>query len=185
MISLKQISLEYKTSALLGCIALILSFLTGLIAGISWSVVILRTFILMLVFAAIGYGAATVLKIFVPEVYNLLVTSSAQGPKETPAKQSVTEPAADGEAKSAPAEEEAAEIAAMPDISIAEAPAAESFKELEKENLAHFSTAKETGAVNTGAGKLGKHILEKEKLAKYEPKIMAQAVRTMMSKDGD
>jgi hypothetical protein len=57
------------------------------------------------------------------------------------------------------------------------------FSELEKEGLAHYSTASGATTVNTRSGKLGKHIMEKEKMAKYEPKIMAQAVRTMMSKD--
>ena len=57
------------------------------------------------------------------------------------------------------------------------------FTELEKEGLAHYSTASGGTSVNTGSGMLGKHILEKEKMAKYEPKIKAQAVRTMMSKD--
>jgi hypothetical protein len=183
MISLKNIHPEYKSTALVGFIALVLSFLTGFLAGIRWNVVVLRSFILMVVFAAIGFGAIVILRKFVPEIYDLLASTQR-------------EPELEEAGKDTGYAEEAGASAAVPDIDEegtarssgeAEAPAevaADEFKEIDKDALSRYSTAAGAGGpVNTGKGKLGKHILEKEKLAKYEPKIMAQAVRTMMFKD--
>jgi hypothetical protein len=181
MISLQKINLEYKSTALFGFIALILSFVIGFLTGIRWNIVLLRSIMLMIVFAAIGYGACVILRKFVPEVYEFMVSiasltgtggESVESNVET-AHDAVHDVAAESENREpAPVDEQNA------------APAVEDFKELDKEGLAHFSTASGGGsAVNTGAGKLGKHILQTEKLTKYEPKIMAQAVRTMMSKD--
>ena len=38
---------------------------------------------------------------------------------------------------------------------------------------------------NTEESKMGKHILVEEKRVKYEPKIVAEAIRTMISRDND
>jgi hypothetical protein len=179
MISIDKITIEYKSTALFGITALLLSFIIGIIAGVTWNIVILRSFVLAVVFAAIGYGTCLIFKRFVPELYQILASttlaSNGQGSHE--------------DATAVP-DHEAAQDASIGvdelDMSRAEEHAgapAETFKELDKEDLDRYSSSGGAGGVNTGAGKLGKHILEKEKLAKYEPKIMAQAVRTMMSRD--
>jgi len=185
MISLDKINIEYKSTALFGLAALFLSLLVGSLAGISWYIVILRSLVLMAVFAAIGFGICVILRKFVPEVYGFLASfQAAAGTDGEPGEERVIE-VADGEEPAYGGDEERAEAPAPPDA--AEGSHGEGFRELEKEGLAHYSTAPTgTGGgsgVHTPTGKLGKHIIEKEKLAKYEPKIMAQAVRTMMGKD--
>ena len=180
MISLQKINLEYKSTVLFGFIALVLSVIIGLLTGIRWNIVLLRSFILMILFAGIGFGVCAILRRFVPEVYDFMASLASVNA---------------GEDREEPDIEMASDVTHVPDAeteNIETAPvdkavvpsAADEFRELEKEELTHFTTASEGGtAVNTKAGKLGKHILETEKLTKYEPKIMAQAVRTMMSKD--
>ena len=181
MISLHKINLEYKSTALFGFIALILSFLIGFLTGVRWNIVLLRSVMLMAVFAAIGYGVCVILRMFVPEVYEFMTSIASLIGTGEESEDANVETAHDA-AHAVAAETEHRETAPVDEH--AAASAAEEFKEIDKEGLAQFSTASGGGnAVNTGAGKLGKHIMEKEKLAKYEPKIMAQAVRTMMSKD--
>lgn len=181
MISIRSISLGYKASAIFAVLALVLSLVTGFIAGIRWDVVLVRSVMLMALFAGIGFGISLIIQKFVPEVYQLLSSFAGARPETGAGEADIDLPvtgaeAAAGGETSLPEEGfEAGEMAAA-------TPPAE-FTELEKEGLAHYSTSAGGTSVNTKSGKLGKHILEKEKMAKYEPKIMAQAVRTMMSKD--
>ena len=181
MISLNKINIEYKSTVLFGFTALFLSFLIGILAGIRWNIIILRSILLMAVFAAIGFGVCIILRKFVPEVYGFLTAIPVLGMEEEPGEQPVIETPGDMETSYAGGEERAETVPMADGV---EAPLTDDFKELEKDGLTHYSTASGGGSgVHTASGKLGKHILEKEKLAKYEPKIMAQAVRTMMSKD--
>ncbi len=183
MISLQKINLEYKSTALFGFTALILSFIIGLITGIRWDIILLRSFILMVLFAGIGFGVCAILRRFVPEIYDFLVSMGSPNAGEDREEPDIELPR---DSAPAPAETDSSEnMEAAPAERAAEPPAADEFRELDKDGLTHFSTtpSDEGSAVNTKAGKLGKHILETEKLTKYEPKIMAQAVRTMMSKD--
>jgi hypothetical protein len=186
MISLNKITIEYKSTVLFGFTALILSFLTGFLAGIRWNIVVLRSFVLMVLFAVIGFGICVILKRFVPEVYGLLTSASTERTEGEPEREFASEEFADEGIADAGEMENMDTVDKMdaPPVEAVAGGAGHEFRELEKEGLAHFSTAPGGGSgVHTATGKLGKHILEKEKLAKYEPKIMAQAVRTMMGKD--
>jgi hypothetical protein len=182
MISLNNINLEYKSTVLFGSTALLLSFIVGLISGIRWNIVLLRSFILTVVFGVIGFGVSFILKKYVPEIYGIVssLLSLPGGSREEeraamPEQAAATDEAADIDTR------DIGEMGTPPEAF--EASATE-FKEFDKEALSHYSTTPGgAGSINTKSGKLGKHILESEKLAKYEPKIMAQAVRTMMSKD--
>ncbi len=180
MISVRSVSLDYKAAALFALVALVLSLVTGFIAGIRWEVVLIRSVVLMLVFAGIGFGACAILRKFVPEVHQLLSSFAGMDPSVAPGEPEIdlmeAGAASAGGGEAAPEEGEAE---AAGDTSQLQG----GFSELEKEGLAHYTSASGGTTVNTRSGKLGKHILEKEKMAKYEPKIMAQAVRTMMSKD--
>lgn len=181
MISLQKINLEYKSTALFGCTALVLSFVTGFLAGIRWNYVLIRSLFLAIIFSAIGFGICFILRRFVPEAYEFLSLRAPGGGRTEEAGAIDIAEGADEERGAAPPDdrmdEAVTDAAPVP-------PSPDEFKELDKEVLTHYSSgAPGGGGINTGAGKLGKHILEKEKLTKYEPKIMAQAVRTMMSKD--
>lgn len=180
MIGIRNISLEIKATVVFAVLALMLSLVTGFAAGIRWSVVLLRSVILCAVFAGIGFGICMIMQKFVPEVYQFLASFSGAGPAAGAGEPDLAMPAA-GEEETGAGEPLPAEAGAEAGIPAAAPPG--EFTELEKEGLAQYYTSPEGTPVNTGSGKLGRHILEKEKMAKYEPKIMAQAVRTMMSKD--
>ncbi|HOT43795.1 MAG TPA: hypothetical protein PLM53_05020 [Spirochaetota bacterium] len=181
MVTLNKINLEYKSTVLFGFTALLLSFIVGMIAGVRWNVVLLRSLLLMAVFAVIGFGVSYIFKKYVPEIYEL-VSSLAALPGGGKEGETAAVPGS-GEASAESMEFEARDAGGGGDASEGQ-PSNADFRELEKEGLSHYSTTPGgAGSIHTKSGKLGKHILESEKLAKYEPKIMAQAVRTMMGKD--
>lgn len=187
MISLDKINIEYKSTALFGLTALFLSFIVGFLAGVRWNIVILRSIVLMAVFGAIGFGICVILKKFVPEVYGVLTSLPPTGTEETADNEPDIDAPATVDTAYAGEDEKLGsddKLSSAPSPDVKEGPRTDEFRELEKEGLTQYSTASGAGSgVHTPSGKLGKHILEKEKLAKYEPKIMAQAVRTMMGKD--
>ncbi len=182
MIGLNKINLEYKSTALFGFTALLLSFIIGLISGVRWNVVLLRSFLLMVVFGVIGFGICYILRKYVPEVYEIVSSLTALPGGREEAGVAVTSESGDVPADSGEFDDR--EFGESGELSETPASMPADFKEFDKEGLSHYSTTPGgAGSINTKSGKLGKHILESEKLAKYEPKIMAQAVRTMMSKD--
>src|SRR4030042_3559001 len=79
MPALKKLSIEYKSMATFGFIALILSFMIGLLAGVTINIAIVRSILMGMVFSGIGFGTVYVIKKFVPEFYEFI--SSAEGGK--------------------------------------------------------------------------------------------------------
>lgn len=161
MISIANI--EVKVGLVLALSAFVISPLVGIVSGISVLVVLIRTVVVTLIFFGLGFGALILIKKFVPEVYEILSSTpaAAQNPEEI--ETGVDQP-----------EEEFS----------SDSP--EEFDDSGGPNESSYDPGiepmAETGAA--GVGKMGRHILE-EKNLKYEPKIMAEAIRTMMSRDDE
>ena len=66
VINIREFDLEVKAAVLFGLSALVLSTLIGVISGNGFSAVLLKSFLMTMVFAALGYGIITVVKKFVP-----------------------------------------------------------------------------------------------------------------------
>ncbi len=184
MMQMSELSLEFKSSALFGALAFLLSLTIGLFAGNSVGQIAFRTFLLTAVFTAIGYGAIYVLRRFVPEVFELLGSQSAPAGEEEGAelpelgKDSGEETPGEAAAESAGEDEAAPAAEGKTAEPIDEAAMSEGFTPFKQGDFATYATAQPE------KGKMGKHILEAKKM-KFEPKIMAEAVRTMMSRDKD
>lgn len=180
MISIRKINLEYISMGLFSCASMVLSLLTGIFAGVNFGTVIVRALIIMALFAFIGFGIGIVLKKYVPELYELMISvfsgAGAGDEAEEHAGVSTKEDAAESGDMSAGSEHGAEQDLPKDEDGVP-------FQELDKEVLTHYSTGAGVTGINTKEGKLGKHLLAKEKLVKYEPKVMAQAVRTMMSNE--
>lgn len=162
-------ALEVKSAALFAVIALVLSFITGIAAGNNLANAFITSIVISLVFAAIGYGAVVVLRRFVPELIESLGIDSPG--------------AKDFEDVQVPSEE--APGAAPADGEPPEGQEKKTDEKLEKEfapfKSGDFKNLSSTTA--TGDGKLGKHIVSEQKTVKYEPKIIAEAIRTMIRRD--
>jgi len=196
MQALKNIGIDLKLTAVFGVTALVLSLLTGIVSGISGSVVAVRSILMAIVFSVLGYAAVFVVKRFVPEFYEM-IADRAEGlavdvAPETKAEDagtpSVEEDNPDtamdmyDESGAAPGPEARPKKSGAQDEGFAE------FKEADFPRMASGSTgdtALNATLQSSDAKKYGKHILVKDEFVRYEPKLMADAVRTMLRKDED
>lgn len=179
MVQIKELPVEYKAAVFFGLCALVLSLLVGVVAQTSVAVVFIHSLILLVVFALLGYVLVFVLKKFVPEVYALLSSSavSSEGdsaetdiPLTDAAEGSVPKSAKDAAGQldgETPAAADSTPDAPQPFVAFSQS----DYPKYETESLPE--------------SKLGKHIVKEEKKIKYEPRIMAEAIRTMMSRDAE
>jgi len=188
MISLKSLAIEYKTGAVMGVAALVLSFLTGLIVGNEFLYSLGRAFFFSILFALLGIGGLVLLKRFVPEAYAAIAEPGLSSAKSVDTSESV-EVVASGiagadEASAASAVDVQPGTAAKKSRSNADADESESGGP-EFEPLGDYYK-KQPGPdhldVTSSKKSMGRHVLV-EKSIKYEPKILAAAVRTMMNRD--
>ncbi|HRZ27158.1 MAG TPA: hypothetical protein P5295_10150 [Spirochaetota bacterium] len=195
MQALKNIGIDLKLTAVFGVTALVLSLLTGIVSGISGSVVAVRSILMAIVFSVLGYAAVFVVKRFVPEFYEMIadraeglaVDVAPENKSEDAGTPSVEEEdnpdaAMYDEAGAAPGPEARPKKSGAQDEGFAE------FKEADFPRMASGSTgdtALNATLQSSDAKKYGKHILVKDEFVRYEPKLMADAVRTMLRKDED
>jgi len=171
--TLKNIGIEAKTSAFFAVLALFFSVLIGTINGINAGAVILRSVILTVLFAGLGFAITAVLKKYVPEFYALLTEPASTGPESERADAAGGEVPPEGFSEASGAEDTAV-------------PAEDSGKDPGIIPVSDDDFNKMLGEGGAESKrKLGKHIISNEKIISYEPKIMAQAVRTMMKRDED
>ena len=169
---LQNLSIEIKTCIAFGISALIFSLLIGIIYGIALSVVAIRMLIILPVFGAFGYGIVFVLKKYIPEFFEMFNKSE----NDILDEDLISDDMKSEEAGSGSEEE-------MPD-----AVGDDKFSEMTGEDLPQMvskNDLEDESTFNASQGKLGKHILKNDTIAKYEPKIMAQAIRTMMLREDD
>ena len=170
----EQMGIEQKTGAAFASVAFVLSLITGLISGVSFFVVIVRSIITAPVFFIVGFGIILVLKKYVPEMYEGLSSGREEG--------ALSEKEIDIESPELPEAE-------TRDLYGGEEKADDGgFTEFSQDDFARYKTVEDSGidsTLDTSSGKMGKHIVVQEQFNSYEPKIMAQAIRTMMSKDND
>jgi hypothetical protein len=182
MVSIDSLKIEYKAGAVLGGTALILSSIVGMAAGNTVLYTFGRALFLGIVFAFLGTGLTLLLRKYVPELFEAFREGSfgdtavpADGtPKEEPSTFSAGVSSFD-----------ASSPVTSTDVSSPDSSGGENTSEFvplgdfaagqKQYGDEHLDTAK-------GSRSTGKHLLE-EKGMKYEPKIIAEAIRTMMSKD--
>jgi len=191
MIDLKNIAAEYKISTAFGVLALVFSLFTGIITGISYSVVILRSFITLIFFAGLGYGVSQVVKRFVPEFYELFskgtsVSAGDMGPEDVSVDQEFEDEEGGDSEQNAEVASETSRMSSVSDDILDDSgdKGISEFRETDFTVPGDATVAEQNSSLNIQEGKLGKHLIsDREVFNKYEPKIMAEAVRTMMSRN--
>jgi hypothetical protein len=172
MVSLKTIKWEHKLSIIFSVISFALSFITGIFFDNSILNVISKAVVLSIIFAVLGYIVIYVLRNYVPEVFAVPKTANTV----TDETVEVDEQFADG----APELENENNIAA----SESSLSGGEDFISTDK-NLPKYDSAElDSDLSSKKSTSLGKHVFEDEGV-KYEPKLMAEAIRTMMGKDSE
>jgi hypothetical protein len=131
-----------------------------------------RAILFALVFAVIGIGSVVVLKRYIPELF-------ASGDLDAPVETSDNvEIVGDGQASAAPNATDSGSESFSAEVNLPEADQ----KTSQFEPLSQHLKNVPGDSLDAKKGKLGRHVLH-EKSVKYEPKIAAEAIRTMMSKD--
>jgi hypothetical protein len=172
MISMGIINWEIKAAFIFAIMALLISLLTGFAAGNDFSVILLRAFLLCVVFGFIGFGSIFALKKYVPEIYDIFSMQLQQ----TPGGSAQAEIDVQGVEPSIEMTDSVAASREMPD-DVPETP--EPVYDEPPQMKRDFPDSAPVSEKS-----MGRHKLE-EKAMKYSPKLMAEAVRTMMSKDKD
>jgi hypothetical protein len=180
MVSFESLKIEYKTGAALGVVALVLSSAVGLAAGNTALYTFGRALFLCIVFACLGTGLTMLLRKYVPEIFDSSfgASSSFSGQSSTGAVD------VEGLDSSAGVSAASAPVSSSFDSSAdASAGAGDpGFVPLGEYVEGQKQYGDEHLQTRPGSRSVGKHLLE-EKGMKYEPKIIAEAIRTMMSKD--
>ncbi|MFC1671134.1 hypothetical protein ACFL20_12155 [Spirochaetota bacterium] len=181
--TLPGFSIENKSILIFGVSALILSLITGILAGIAFAVVLIRSLIITIVFAALGFGVVYIIKRFIPELYDVLKGSEEVNVDDI---ESMGEEEIDENSKQ---DEVISNLEIGDELPEEQAPQGDKeFTELKGVNFEHLESVGDLSdetTMDTSKGKLGKHVISSEKVAQYEPKLMAEAIRTMMGKDED
>ncbi len=170
---IKDLGLEFKAVLIFGGSALILSLTVGLIFGNDILNALFKALIMTLIFGAIGYGIIFIIKIFVPEIYEIL-----NSPPESENSEAIFQKTAE----QTPVVD-STEVKSDDDKYIEESiddTTEKEFKPFEETEFKKYESVEKMKE-----GKLGKHIVVDEKKVKYEPKIVAEAIRTMMKRDKD
>jgi hypothetical protein len=177
MINYKNIGVEYLTGALFGLFALLISLLIGFIAGNRITLIIFRTFLNTLIFSAIGAACIFIIKKFVPEMYQVISMSNGTESIEINTNDLSDKAGSDNRVNVSGAPENA-------DVSSHEHGNRED-SELENEfNAIDKQTSGNSSFDMKGdnSDNISRDVI-KDKTVRYEPKIAAQAIRTMMRKD--
>ncbi len=174
-----RISLEGKVSIVFGILAFFVSLLFGIIVGNKISILFSRILFFTVVYAALGYGSILIIKHLVPEVYEILKESLEFSKGNTSQEEYVTvKPDGTSTVKEQGATGEEVytdtSVSGPSDMSYSEA-----FTPLEAKDFTNLSTN------DSKPKKMGKHIVLDDKKIQYEPKIMAEAIRTMLKRDKD
>ncbi len=199
MIQVGELGVEFKSGVLFAIFSLVFSILAGFAGGVPLIMILIRALIITPVFFIVGYAIVLVIKKFVPEVYEAI--SNLKGsPEDAAEKVEISFDSADSAYPSDSNESPGYPVdegSVKPDSG---------FSEFTEKDYERLQTVKDSDRIQTvkdydkmqtvndsgldsvlhnSGGKLGKHLIVENQLNSYEPKIIAQALRTMMSKDKD
>ena len=168
MIRFDELGIELKSGLIFSVLAFVLSVIAGFSGGVPSGMVLFRSLVIIPVFFVVGFGIILVIKKFVPEVYEILSNLKVS---EDPAEKVdiTTDSIFSGND----------EISEKSDTGFTE------FTEKDYDRLQTVSDSSLDRTLSTSDGKLGKHIIVENQFNSYEPKLMAMAIKTMMSKDKD
>lgn len=169
MIQVGELGLELKSGIIFSIAAFILSIIAGLIGSVPAGMIFFRALVMVPVFFVAGFGLIQVLKKYVPELYEMITNP---------------QPASEDSSVKIEISPDISENAASEDTEISDTGFSE-FTEKDYDRLQSVKDYALDNTLNPSNGKLGKHIIVENQLNDYEPKLMAQAIRTMMSKDKD
>lgn len=176
MINFKSLDIEYITGLIFGVLGFVLSILIGFISGNNFVFIVVRSLIIAVIFSLIGYACLIIIKKFVPEIYH--VFTSINENQEIDINKDISDVAEHESSIENIPEASAADINSESDLKIPDMDLENQFNTLEKDK----SEESQVNADGRDSAVISKNI-SSEKNIRYEPKIAAQAIRTMMKRD--
>lgn len=165
---IKALDIKFKVGIAFSLGALFISFVLGFVSGNGAATVIARSFILAIVFFIIGYLFVLVIQKYVPE-FNTVLNRNAG--------------AVNGEMDSDENNEFDSNDAGGMEAGQSDIEAGGPGGEEEEFVPSQSADYPEVGSTGVPGSEIGKHFIVGENKIKYEPKIMADAIRTMLKKD--
>lgn len=156
--------MKIKISTVSAVMALLVSLIIGIIIGNEFVNLLLKALFFGVLFFSLSFGSLEFIKRKVPELYALLDSGDQVY-------------AGEGAAEMGPGEGE-------PDSASETDSAAEDFKGQEGREFVD-SNISEPVVAPSKLTELGSHILIRDKKIINEPKLMAEAIKTMMAKDSE
>ena len=156
-------SFKLRTAIILSVMAFLASLGASFFSGAVVSVIIIRLIAAILIFAAMGYSIGYIFTKYVPEIVALFQSNFGSDSDPEMMHEGSGLEGMEGEFGVEGGEGDGS-----------------SFTEMRADELPHVS---EDGSLDPSEGKLGRHILDADDMMQYEPELMAEAVRTMMTKD--
>ena len=196
MIQFGKLGIELKSGILFSVSSLVFSMIAGFAGGVPAGMVLLRVMVIAPVFFVVGYGIILVIEKFVPEVYEAFSKFNVSSEKPAGKIDISIDTSEDGSEESSENADSGFTEFTEKDYdrlqTVRDSDDLQPVKDLDKMQTVRDSeksqTVSDTGLDNllhASNTKLGKHIIVENDLSSYEPKLMAQAVRTMMGKDKD
>ncbi|MBN2402535.1 MAG: hypothetical protein JXN64_09045 [Spirochaetes bacterium] len=180
MITLKNINIEYLAAMGFGLTGLVLSLFAGFFSGNSISVILFRAFITAIILSIVGFICLFIIKKFVPEIYQIINSifnnESADINVDSSNEKSYEKAEGDNLGNMSSDTAEFSEINENLAANRTDTDLESQFNTIDKIDSSSSLNADMTpGAVS--------HSGFKDNKIKYEPKIAAQAIRTMMKRD--
>ncbi len=181
-----RISLEGRVAIIFGILAFFVSLSFGIMVGNKIGILFSRVLFFTVLYAVIGYGSLLIIKRLVPEVYEILDQSFELSKKSLNQEESIVVKPDESSGirekstirgDSSAVDEVYATGSAVSGTS--DATYNEVFTPLGVKDFTNLSTR------DSKPKKMGKHIVLDDKKIQYEPKIMAEAIRTMLKRDKD
>ncbi len=168
MFRISGLSFEFRTGLFFGFFALVLSLITGIVSGIGFGTILLRVLFALPLFILVGYVAIWVFKKYVPEFYEALLLIKKRDKEDSGSQESDEGTDSFGDESDINSRDIGDE------------------NEGEDSQVLGDSKLDDTLGSDLESGKMGKHVVvDSNQFEGYEPSLMAEAVRTMMSKDED
>jgi hypothetical protein len=182
MINLKAIDKNYLLIIFFGSSALILSLVIGIFSGNGIATVFIRAITNMILFSILGFVCLFVIKKFVPELYQIISSVNIEKDVEIKSDDSAIKDDKNNSHNKDNSTATNNNVPSQNDVTLnmgrEDTELENEFTKMEKPGETYSSLGVDKNDSTSGSQKLFK-----DNKIKYEPKIAAQAIRTMMKRD--
>jgi len=187
MITLGSLKAELKVGIFFSFFSFIFVLFLGVVTGIGFLTILFRIILFVPLFFVIGFGVIMIFRKYVPELFDVIDLSKKENDEYVDIDESDNYSESSNEENSTEESNNSTD-----DTNSSDSVEDSSFQETKEEDYPKLESNESNKSdidsmLDTENGNLGKHVVvnqkSEEEFEKYEPSVIAQAVRTMMVKD--